>query len=329
MADFLADMIMSNELNYDPKQKKFIPCTSAFFKLSEGVKKISKKASINFDVNSEFLKTVEWYFQQTFLPADNYMMNRLNMLLFNPYIMSPMVMMYLVSRTSLCSFSKNDQIPLDMVFSQHLRKYNSMLDNPLSEVIISSMESKFYDDEDGIKTNTIIWFNFINSKKRKDEGFIWFNNDQYALNNFENKFFLMSMISKSSYSNVENISYLYNAYRQAGKEFSNSSLRNDLLNLYYSLFDGINADYNLSFYGVGVIPLMVQALYHLVTVDNERICLKNILKSNGSLDSGEDEENLLGSAFKFALSSGSSNLLEERTEVIENNKKILNSLLSI
>lgn len=329
MADFLADLIISNELNYDPKQKKFTPCTSAFFKLSEGVKKISKKASINFDVNSEFLKTVEWYFQQTFLPADNYMMNRLNMLLFNPYIMSPMVMMYLVSRTSLCSFSKNDQIPLDMVFSQHLRKYNSMLDNPLSEVIISSMESKFYDDEDGIKTNTIIWFNFINSKKRKDEGFIWFNNDQYALNNFENKFFLMSMISKSSYSNVENISYLYNAYRQAGKEFSNSSLRNDLLNLYYSLFDGINADYNLSFYGVGVIPLMVQALYHSVTVDNERICLKNILKSNGSLDSGEDEENLLGSAFKFALSSGSSNLLEERTEVIENNKKILNSLLSI
>lgn len=279
--DVLAAKLITGELIYDPETKEHVSALGMNLDLSSEIDGIVLDAQDKYGFDDRIRSAYELYFKDSLSLHASCVLNRLNMILFNPYCMSPIVMFFLASRVASVRYTPKLGFSISDFFLRILNAYNLLLDMPLDAVVINSMYAKYKDDEPNFAASCSIWVeNYNEARRAKKTGLIWFTNELNSeVCGLKSSEALWGMLSCQVYEDIK-LQSMYQVCVNSGYQPQSSELRRNVFSLYILLFDRLISYFQLDYYGIGVIPLFGQLLFTSIALHDDQVVRLNVMKAN-------------------------------------------------
>lgn len=280
--DLLAEKLISRDLYFNLTTKEHM-AASGNLDLSFEIDDVVFGAQDKFGFDDRTRTAYEMFFKDCLSQYSCCVLNRLNLILFNPFCMSPMVMFFLASKVVAVRYSSELGVTVSDFFLQMLNSYNLMLDMPLDDVVINAMHAKYIDDEHSISMGCSIWVeNYNEACKNREPGLIWFSNEfDSEIDGHKNSQALWEKLSCQVYEDIK-LQSMYQVCINSGHQPQSSELQKNVFSLYILLFDRLVSNFQLDYYGIGVIPLFGQMLFTSIALHDDqvvRIDVMNITKN--------------------------------------------------
>lgn len=264
LQDSIADYLMMRGLDYHASSKQY-SLTDKEIDWDTVVEAVVTNARHKYGFNLKMHQHYVTVFKPLISPNHSFAANRLFFGFFCPIIMSPVVMMYFVSRMAFLNFMNGEGRSLDLIFEDTLKTYNAVLQYPLSGDLVSSMIESYQHDEFGIKADTDSWFTRMNVKDPRNKGFFWYNNvEENILSDSKKMLELGGDLYRYSYLSSKTLLVLVASYINAKRPIDTSILRWHILSLNYAMMIEMVKHGRLDYVGVGVPQLLMQCMANSV-----------------------------------------------------------------
>lgn len=279
--DVLAAKLITGELVFNPKTKEHVSAPGVSIEFSSEIDGIVLDAQDKFGFDDSTRSAYEFYFKDCLSMHAGCVLNRLNLILFNPYCMSPMVMFFLATRVASIRYTPTLGVGISEFFLRVLKAYNRLLDMPLDVVVINSMYAKFKNDEANIAASCSIWVeNYNVARRANNTGLIWFTNEMDSeVCGQKNSKALWDKLSCQVYEDIK-LQSMYQVCVNSGYQPQSSEMRRNVFSLYILLFDRLVAYFHLDYCGIGVIPLFGQLLFTSIALHDHQVVLLDVLKED-------------------------------------------------
>lgn len=328
MQDLISEFIRNGYLTYCPQARQYSYSGSdeAWDNLVNG---IFVETQERFALSKKMTGHYRRVFSGIFDPSCSYLKNRLFFGYFSPIIMSPMVMMFMVSRLAIMEFKNTAAVSLDLVFEDLLLAHNAILTYPLDKQIINSMLSSFQNDDHQIKGQADSWVALVANQDPRNKGFIWHNNTEYCiLTDRQKAAAVYTKLFKGSYFSMRSLSQIVFSYRFSNVPLDVKTLRWDILGFNYTTLSGSNKAESLDFCGVGVVALLLQGMVNgLYLIPDRRLFTKHIMSVEDALGclmvSKSDDRDYLLQFAEMVIAKEYEHDLELKEKIVSNHQKII------